>query len=211
MLPARGAVRIVSALITAIVVAGSASGGDGACLVAAAREQVGVTTIYDGRYVRLAYPGGDLPIARGVCTDVLVRAYRRLGLDLQVLVHEDMGRAWDSYPRRWGLARPDPNIDHRRVPNLVTFFARHGRSLPSTRDPAAWEPGDLVAWRLPSGLPHIGIVSDRRTVGGVPLVIHNIGAGTVEDDVLFDFTLTGHLRYLPEPAATACRRGAEAR
>ncbi len=210
-MPPLSVVRAVSGLIAAIAVAGSASGGDGACLVAAAREQVGVTTIYDGRYVRLAYPGGDLPVARGVCTDVLVRAYRRLGLDLQVLVHEDMGRAWDAYPKRWGLARPDPNIDHRRVPNLVTFFARHGRSLPVSRDPAAWEPGDLVAWRLPSGLPHIGIVSDRRAAGGVPLVVHNIGAGTVEDDVLFGFTLTAHLRYLPEPAASACRREAEAR
>ncbi|MBI4916693.1 MAG: DUF1287 domain-containing protein [Acidobacteria bacterium] len=210
-MPPLSVVRAVSGLIAAIAVAGSTYGGDGACLAAAAREQVGVTTIYDGRYLRLAYPGGDLPIARGVCTDVLVRAYRRLGLDLQVLVHEDMGRAWDAYPKRWGLSGPDPNIDHRRVLNLVTFFARHGQSLPVSRDPAAWEAGDLVAWRLPSGLPHIGIVSDRRTVGGVPLVVHNIGAGTVEDDVLFGFTLTAHLRYLPEPAATACRREAEAR
>lgn len=197
-------IRIVSGLVAVIVAAASAHGDAGACLVAVAREQVGVTRIYDGRYARLAYPAGDIPSERGVCTDVLVRAYRRVSLDLQMLIHEDMGRAWDAYPKRWGLARPDRNIDHRRVGNLLTFFARHGRSLPISRDPTAYAPGDLVAWRLPSGLPHIGIVSDRRSAGGVPLVVHNIGAGTVEDDILLGFTITAHLRYLPEQVAAAC-------
>jgi uncharacterized protein YijF (DUF1287 family) len=167
----------------------------GTCLVDAARRQIGVTRIYDGSYVRLAYPGGDVPAERGVCTDVVVRAYRTLGVDLQQRVHEDMTRAWDSYPGLWGLARPDRNIDHRRVPNLAAFFARHGESLPQ-RDRA----GDLVTWRLPSGVPHVGIVSDRSTQRGTPRVVHNIGRGTLEEDVLEAFPVTGHFRYRPEGA-----------
>lgn len=166
-------------------------------LVGAARGQVGVTVIYDGSYTRLPYPGGDVPRERGVCTDVIVRAYRALGIDLQVLVHEDMVRAWSAYPRLWRLQAPDANIDHRRVPNLATFLARHGQTLPAVTDPRAYGPGDLVTWRLPSGVPHIGIVSDRRTPSGVPLAIHNIGAGAREEDVLFAFPITGHYRYVP--------------
>lgn len=167
----------------------------GLALVEAARRQVGVTVLYDGSYRRLAYPGGDVPPDRGVCTDVLVRAYRALGVDLQALVHEDMKRAWDAYPRLWGLSRPDPSIDHRRVPNLATFFRRHGESLPPRGDPRRFLPGDLVTWRLPSGLPHIGIVSDRLAPAGRPLVLHNIGAGAAEEDVLLEFPVTGHFRY----------------
>ncbi len=174
------------------------------CLAAAAREQVGVTVRYDPAYRRIPYPAGDVPSDRGVCTDVLVRAYRRLGLDLQVLVHEDMVRAWAAYPKQWGAARPDTNIDHRRVPNLVAFFARHGEALPVPRASADYRPGDIVTWRLPSGVPHIGILSDRRSAAGSPLVIHNIGRGVREDDVLFTFPVTGRYRYLPESVLAVC-------
>jgi uncharacterized protein len=165
------------------------------CLVAAARQQVGVTTRYDGRYAALAYPGGDVPLDRGVCTDVVVRAFRALGVDLQRLVHEDMSAAWDAYPKLWNLRKPDRNIDHRRVPNLAVYFQRHGRSFGATRDPAQFRAGDIVTWRLSSGVPHIGVVSDRRGLSGVPLIIHNIGAGVQEEDVLFAHRVTGHYRY----------------
>lgn len=170
----------------------------GHLLVRAAREQVGVTRIYDGSYRRLDYPGGDVPVERGVCTDVVVRAYRALGFDLQREVHEDMTRAWPDYPKLWGLRHPDRNIDHRRVPNLATFLRRRGAELRLTDDPAAFRPGDLVTWRLPSGVPHIGIVSDRKA-GDRPLILHNIGAGAREEDTLFAFERTGHFRFLPLP------------
>ncbi len=171
----------------------------GSRLVAAARAQIGVTVAYDPRYTRIPYPGGDVPPGRGVCTDVLIRAYRTQGIDLQKCVHEDMKRAWEAYPSAWGLKAPDRNIDHRRVPNLATFFARHGQSLPLSRDAKGYLPGDIVTWRLSSGVPHTGLVSDRRSPAGHPLVIHNIGAGTKEEDRLFAYTLTGHYRY-PAPA-----------
>jgi uncharacterized protein YijF (DUF1287 family) len=169
----------------------------GVRLVAAARSQVGVTLSYDGSYRRIPYPGGDVPLDRGVCTDVVVRAYRKLGLDLQSLVHRDMVSAWPDYPNLWRMKGPDPNIDHRRVPNLAAFFRRHGQVLANSQDPKAYAPGDLVTWRLISGLPHIGIVSDRSTPGGVPRVIHNIGAGAKEEDILFAYAITGHFRYPP--------------
>ena len=164
--------------------------------VEAARRQVGVTLHYDPAYVVLAYPGGDVPLARGVCTDVVIRAFRAVGFDLQREVHEDMRGAFDAYPRLWGLRTPDRNIDHRRVPNLQVFFTRRGWAL---RDGAALRPGDVVTWMLPGNLPHIGIVSDR-SVDGRPLILHNIGAGTVEDDILHRYRITG--RYRPVlPAA----------
>ncbi len=174
-----------------------------ACLVEAARRQVGVTLRYDSQYTRIRYPGGDVPMDRGVCTDVVVRAYRQLGLDLQVLVHEDMSRAWAVYPKKWRLPGPDSNIDHRRVLNLAKFFSRHAQSLPISHDAKAYLPGDVVTWLLPLGATHIGLVSDRRTWRGVPLVIHNIGAGAREEDTLFDFTITGHYRYLPQNLDTS--------
>lgn len=167
-------------------------------LVEAARAQVGVTVVYDPSYRRLGYPGGDPPRERGVCTDVVVRAYRAaFGFDFQVALHEDMARSFDAYPKLWGRTAPDPNIDHRRVPNLFTFLRRHGTELPAGDDPETYAPGDLVTWRLPTGAPHIGIVSDRRA-GGRPLVVHNIGAGAAEEDVLFAFERTGHFRFLPD-------------
>jgi uncharacterized protein len=167
-------------------------------LVQAAKSQVGTTVQYNGRYQKIAYPNGDVPIHTGVCTDVVIRAYRKLGTDLQVLVHEDMVKSWGAYPRTWGLASPDTNIDHRRVPNLAVFFRRHGQALPGSDDPKAYQVGDLVTWRLPSGVPHIGIVSDQRTPSGVPLMVHNIGRGTQVEDILFGFTITGHYRYKVE-------------
>ncbi len=163
-------------------------------LVAAARAQVGLTLGYDGSYQRLAYPGGDVPIETGVCTDVLVRAYRAVGIDLQQRVHEDMRRAFGAYPPLWGLSTPDRNIDHRRVPNLQAYFGRHGQSLPISDRGEDYQPGEVVVWRLDSGLPHIGLVSDR-TQDGRPLVIHNIGAGTREEDALFAHRIEGRFRY----------------
>lgn len=168
-------------------------------LVTAARAQIGVTRRYDPAYTRLKYPGGDVPLDRGVCTDVIIRAYRAQGIDLQQRVHEDMVRAWEAYPKAWGLKAPDPSIDHRRVPNLATFFTRHGQVISLASGLDAFRPGDVVTWRLPSGVPHTGILSDRRSPAGTPLVIHNIGWGTQEEDRLFAYTLTGHYRY-PAPA-----------
>ena len=131
-----------------------------------------------------------------MCTDVLVRAYRKAGIDLQVLVHEDMTRAFGAYPRLWGLSGPDSNIDHRRVQNLRVFFARHGKTLPVTSSARDYRPGDIVVWRLSSGVPHIGLVSSRFVPGtDRPLIIHNIGQGAREEDALFLYAVTGHFRY----------------
>lgn len=166
-------------------------------LVRAAESQIGVTTLYDAAYSKLDYPGGDVPRERGVCTDVIVRAYRDgLGIDLQQLVHEDMKRAFAAYPKLWGLTTTDRNIDHRRVPNLRTFFDRRGAALPVTATAAVYRPGDVVSQVLANGLPHIGIVSDRMNdAGTTPLVIHNIGRGTLAEDILFALKITGHYRY----------------
>jgi uncharacterized protein YijF (DUF1287 family) len=164
-------------------------------LVAAARAQVGVTLFYDPSYQQIAYPMGDVPLMRGVCSDVVIRAFRAVGIDLQEQVHRDMARHFAAYPKAWGLSGPDPNIDHRRVPNLATWFKRQGYTLPVSQDTAAYQPGDIVTWTLDGGQPHIGIVSDRRSDDGVrPLVIHNIGWGAREEDALFQYRITGHFR-----------------
>jgi len=170
-------------------------------LVAAAYAQIGVTRVYDPSYRRIAFPGGDVPLDRGVCSDVVVRAYRGIGTDLQRLVNDDMRQHFAAYPQLWGLAGPDPNIDHRRVANLARFFARHGTTLAVSAAPQDYRPGDIVTWRLPGGIAHIGLVADRL-VDGRPLIVHNIGAGAQLEDVLFAFTITGHYRYLPEVART---------
>ena len=164
-------------------------------LVQAARSQVGVTLGYDPVYRRLDYPGGDVPLATGVCTDVLIRALRQQGLDLQQAVHEDMRAHFSAYPRNWGLQRPDRNIDHRRVPNLMTWFQRQGMALKVGDKPTDYLAGDIVTWDLGRGLTHIGIVSDRTSPAGVPLVLHNIGRGTQEEDILFAYRITGHYRF----------------
>jgi uncharacterized protein len=164
-------------------------------LLAAARQQIGVTTAYDPAYSTLAFPNGDVPRSKGVCTDVVIRAYRdAFGLDLQALVHADMVQHFSAYPHRWGLKRPDKNIDHRRVPNLQTWFARDGAKLPVTRVTQDWQAGDIFTSLVNGSLPHIGFVSDHTT-GGRPLVIHNIGGGTKEEDALFAWPLTGHYRW----------------
>lgn len=162
--------------------------------VGKAREQVGVTIRYDGSYVSLSYPMGDVPKETGVCTDVVVRAMRGMGIDLQRAVHEDMKAHFSAYPKQWGLKKPDSNIDHRRVPNLMKFFERKGWKKPVSDKPHDFLPGDLVCWMLPGDLPHIGIVSDRKSEKGIPLIIHNIGAGAQEEDCLLLFTMTGHYR-----------------
>lgn len=185
------------------------AGFDATQFVATARSQIGVTTQYDGSYRKLAYPGGDVPKETGVCCDVIVRALREQGIDLQQLVHEDMNRSFNSYPQNWGLKKPDSNIDHRRVPNLACYFQRAGWALDTGAKAADYLPGDIVTWKLANGLPHIGIVSDKKTPAGTPLVIHNIGSGTREEDVLFGFTITGRFspsRPGPDPEPPINRR-----
>jgi uncharacterized protein YijF (DUF1287 family) len=153
---------------------------------------------FDRGYRRIAYPMGDVPANVGVCADVVVRAYRRVGIDLQKLVHEDMERSFFLYPKTWGLHAPDSNIDHRRVLNLRVFLARHGTVLKITTDPKDYKPGDLVTWNLdPAGsTPHIGIVMPRRSRDGKrPLILNNLGQGQIYEDILFAYKITGHYRY----------------
>lgn len=164
-------------------------------LVEAAKERTRHAVTYDGSYRMIGYPNGDVPDHIGVCADVVVRAYRMVGIDLQKELHEDMAANFGLYPDKWGLKKPDPNIDHRRVPNLKVFFERHGLELPVTRREDDYLPGDLVTWTVAGRLPHIGIVTDRRTLSGRPLVVHNIGRGPVLEDMLFDYPITGHYRY----------------
>ncbi len=166
-------------------------------LIAAAEQQIGVTRRYDPTYTNLSYPLGDVPRERGVCTDVVIRAYRDgLGIDLQKSVHEDMRKAFAAYPKNWGLKKPDPNIDHRRVPNLQTFFKRRGASLGVSTVATDYRPGDVVSQMLPGNLPHIVIVSHCANEDGMrPMVIHNIGAGARSEDSLFSYEITGHYRY----------------
>jgi uncharacterized protein len=166
-------------------------------LVKAAESQIGVTVTYDAAYRKIVYPGGDVPREIGVCTDVVVRAYRDgLGIDLQRLVHEDMKKSFSAYPKLWGLASTDRNIDHRRVPNLRTYFQRRGAAVAVSASAADYRPGDIISQILPDGRPHIGIVSNRlNDAGTTPLVIHNIGRGTLAEDILFALEITGHYRY----------------
>ena len=172
-------------------------------IVAAARGQVGRTVTYDPAYVRLDYPRGDVPIDRGVCTDVVIRALRdAINADLQQLLHEDMKGTFSQYPAIWGLREPDRNIDHRRVPNLRRYFERKNYSLGVSRNKQDYLPGDIVTCDV-SNRPHIMIVSDRKTKDGVPLVIHNIGHGAREENRLFDFTITGHYRIGPRVSPDA--------
>lgn len=169
-------------------------------LVVAAMERTNHQVTYDGAYVRIPYPNGDVPDDKGVCTDVVIRSYRALGIDLQQLVHEDIAANFSRYPsnRIWGLTRPDHNIDHRRVPNLQAFFSRHGETLELQREVSEFKPGDLVTWMLPGNLPHIGIVTDQIAPNGNPMIVHNIGAGPQLEDMLFVFEITGHYRFVPK-------------
>ena len=158
-------------------------------IVQSARNQIGKTLHYDPAYTKLKYPMGDVPMEKGVCTDVVIRALCDQNIDLQDLVHQDMSRNFSVYPKRWGLKQPDTNIDHRRVPNLMTYFTRQGWAVQDTN----YQAGDIVTWELKGNRPHIGIVSDRK-IGDRPLIIHNIGSGTREDDILYRYTITGHFR-----------------
>ncbi len=152
--------------------------------------------VYDPAYFSIAYPNGDVPAGKGVCTDVVVRAYRKMGIDLQKEVHEDMKAHFSKYPKSWGLKTTDRNIDHRRVPNLMVFFNRHGETKPITNNASDYLSGDIVAWDLGGGLTHIGIVSSKKATDGTPLIVHNIGGGQVLANVLFSYPkIIGHYRY----------------
>lgn len=164
-------------------------------IVDAVLWQVGKTVEYNPEYVSLKYPGGDLPIEKGVCCDVVIRALRKgLGMDLQKLVHEDMKANFSKYPKRWGLKKTDRSIDHRRVPNLMRLFERKGWALKVSKDGKDYRPGDLVTCTVAGRLPHIMVVSDRVDAEGMPYVVHNIGSGAREEARLFEFPLTGHYR-----------------
>lgn len=167
-------------------------------LVAAGLDQIGKTVSYDPEYATLSYPNGDVPFERGVCCDVIIRALRAGNVDLQKLVHEDMAAHFEAYPKLWGLKKTDKNIDHRRVPNLAKFFERSGKKLPVTKDGKDYLPGDFVVCRLSNGLIHIMLVSNQTNAAGIPLVIHNIGAGAREEDRLFEFSIEGHYRWYGE-------------
>lgn len=165
-------------------------------LLDGAIAQAGVTTSYDPSYVKLDYPGGDVPASTGVCSDVVVRAFRKAGIDLQKEIHEDMKAARNDYPTKWGAIGTDPNIDHRRVLNLMAYLRRHGKSLPVSYSAEDYQPGDIVAWDLTSGMDHIGIVTNM--VSGSDdhyLIVHNIGSGTRVEDVLFEWNIKGHYRF----------------
>ena len=168
----------------------------GTRIALAAEAQVGVTTIYDQSYVKLAYPNGDVPIERGVCTDVVVRAFRAVGIDLQPRVHEDMARNFSVYPKDWGMTAPDTNIDHRRVQNLATYFTRMGKRIGADDIDDNFKPGDVVTWQLSGWMQHIGIVSAEKIQGTHRYyIVHNIGAGTHQEDALRWFTIIGHYRW----------------
>ena len=165
-------------------------------LVEAARDRIGVTVVYDPAYVGLDFPGGDVAEDRGVCSDVVIRALRAAhDFDLQAKVNADMRSAFRAYPTIWGLSHTDKNIDHRRVPNLETYLARQGAELNKPTQNTTFKAGDIVTYRLGGNLPHIGIVSDRKSADGMPLLIHNIGAGTREEDVLLEYMLHRHFRF----------------
>lgn len=188
-------------LLLAVLTAPAFAGSEPSRLTAAARDQVGVTLTYDPAYVKLAFPGGDVPRDRGVCTDVVIRALRDgWGIDLQLAVNHDMKAAFSAYPAFWGLTTTDRSIDHRRVPNLQRLFARIGAEVPLENGPAPYLPGDIITWKLPGNLDHIGIVSDGRSADGMPLILHNIGHGAQEEDILFAYPMTGHYRIGKEHA-----------
>jgi uncharacterized protein len=154
------------------------------------------TVVYDPGYFVIDYPNGDIPVSKGVCSDVIIRAYRQLGIDLQKEVHEDMKLNYSLYPKIWGLSKPDRNIDHRRVPNLMMFFSRKGQIKPITQHAKDYLSGDIVCWDLGGGITHIGIVVNIKSKNGVRnLIVHNIGGGQVLADCLFDFRIIGHYRY----------------
>ncbi|HEX3005993.1 MAG TPA: DUF1287 domain-containing protein [Bacteroidales bacterium] len=162
----------------------------------AALELTKQKVIYDPSYFKINYPNGDVPSGRGVCSDVVIRAYRKLGIDLQKEVHEDIKANFSIYPHNWGLTKPDRNIDHRRVPNLMTFFKRHGKVLPLSLNPKDFNPGEIVCWNLGGGITHIGVVVDKKSPDGLRyMIVHNIGGGQILADCLFSYKIIGHYLY----------------
>lgn len=154
--------------------------------------------VYTPDYVKLKYPNGDVPPKTGVCTDVIIRAYRKLNIDLQKEVHEDMVAHFNKYPnlKKWGLKTTDKNIDHRRVPNLEVFFGRKGKKLAITQNAADYKTGEIITWMINDKLPHIGIVTHLKSEDGKRnLIIHNVGGGQVLEDCLFSYTIVGHYKY----------------
>lgn len=191
--------RILIFILSFLLLATQAYASPADIIVEKARERTKLDIRYDPAYVVLSYPGGDVPADTGVCTDVIIRTFRTaFGFDFQKAVHEDMRANFSAYPKIWGLKRADKNIDHRRVPNLERFLTRQGASLPITKKAEDYLPGDIVTWRLGGRLPHMGIVSDRKSEWGTPLIIHNVGQGPVEDDLLFNTDINGHFRFIPE-------------
>ena len=174
-------------------------------LIRAAEAQVGVTTTYDGSYQRIGFPGGDVPENIGVCTDVIIRAYRAaFGLDLQRLIHEDMVAHFDAYPNlpKWGLSAPDPNIDHRRVLNMRRFFQRYAEQLPVSSNPADYRPGDIITQSDGQSFNHVAIVTDKLCWSGKRYeLVHNVSRGTQVNDMLFAYPINGHFRFLPPQEA----------
>ena len=164
-------------------------------LSTAALELTHQNVVYDPSYFSIPYPNGDVPSDKGVCTDVIIRAYRKVGIDLQKEVHEDMKKNFSIYPKKWGLKTTDKNIDHRRVPNLMTFFSRHGTTLKNSSSAADYATGDIVCWDLGGGITHIGIVVNKKSDEGNLLIVHNIGRGQEISDCLFEFKIIGHYRY----------------
>lgn len=168
-------------------------------LSASALELTKQPVDYDPNYYTISYPNGDIPRNKGVCTDVIIRAYRKMGIDLQKEVHEDMKANFSKYPKLWGMLKPDKNIDHRRVQNLMVFFERHGKVKPITTDPKDYVPGDIVCWNLGGAVTHIGIVVNKKSDDGKRyLIVHNIGRGQVLEDCLFNFRMIGHYTYKKE-------------
>jgi uncharacterized protein YijF (DUF1287 family) len=162
----------------------------------AALELTQQNIVYDPGYYKINYPNGDIPSNKGVCSDVIIRAYRKLGIDLQKEVHEDMKANFNKYPKKWGLSRPDKNIDHRRVANLMVFFTRYGQVLTISEKPENYVPGDIICWDLGGGVTHIGIVVNKKSGDGRRhLIVHNIGGGQVLADCLFEYKIIGHYRY----------------
>ena len=151
--------------------------------------------VYTPDYVSLKYPNGDVPAKTGVCSDVVIRAYRKLGVDLQKEVHEDMKANFSKYPTKWGLKKTDTNIDHRRVPNLEVFFERKGKKLEVSNNPNDYKTGEIVTWMINGKLPHIGIVTHKKSIDRNPMIVHNVGGGQVAEDCLFSWEIVGHFKY----------------
>ncbi|WP_107040082.1 DUF1287 domain-containing protein [Brumimicrobium mesophilum] len=185
--------KLILCLLVSLLFINNSIAQNGIALSNAALELTQNKVVYDPSYYSMEYPNGDIPKGKGVCTDVIIRAYRKLNIDLQKEVHEDMKKNFSVYPKDWGLKSTDRNIDHRRVPNLMKYFERQGAEKTISDDPKDYLPGDVVSWKLQNGMTHIGIVIDRKSSDGKrPLIVHNIGAGQVIEDCLFSFKITGH-------------------